>query len=134
AVSAVPATARKAAPTHPPATMCGWPRRPPWSGIRYGSLAEAGLATITVSKRHNLSHKKAKAVAERLANDLQKRFDLAWSWEGDHVHFQRPGVSGTMHVGTADIRLDVKLGFLLTPLKPAIEREIHAQLDKLGKP
>jgi putative polyhydroxyalkanoate system protein len=48
------------------------------------------------------------------------------------VHFQRSGVSGSMHVGTTDIRLDVKLGFLLTPLKPAIEREIHAQLDKLG--
>jgi putative polyhydroxyalkanoate system protein len=93
---------------------------------------EADVATITVSKRHNLSHKKAKAVAERLANDLEKRFDLAWSWEGDHVHFQRSGVSGSMHVGTTDIRLDVKLGFLLTPLKPAIEREIHAQLDKLG--
>jgi putative polyhydroxyalkanoate system protein len=90
------------------------------------------MATITVSKRHHLSHKKAKAVAERLANDLEKRFNLAWSWEGDHVNFQRPGVSGSMHVGTADIRLDVKLGLLLTPLKPAIEREIHAQLDKLS--
>ena len=91
------------------------------------------MATITVSKRHNLSHKKAKAVAERLANDIEKRFALAWNWEGDHVHFQRPGVSGSMHVGTKDIRLDVKLGLLLTPLKPAIEREIHAQLDQLGK-
>lgn len=90
------------------------------------------MATISVSKRHHLSHKKAKAVAERLANDLEQRFDLAWSWQGDHVHFERPGVSGTMHVGTTDIRLDVKLGLLLTPLKPAIEREIHAQLDKLA--
>ena len=104
--------------------------------IRSGvyTTVEADVATITVSKRHNLSHKKAKAVAEQLANDLEKRFDLAWSWEGDHVHFQRSGVSGSMHVGTTDIRLDVKLGFLLTPLKPAIEREIHAQLDKLAKP
>jgi len=36
-----------------------------------------------------------------------------------------------MRVGKSDIALDVHLGFLLTPLKPAIEREIHAQLDKL---
>jgi putative polyhydroxyalkanoate system protein len=90
------------------------------------------MATITVSKRHSLSHKKAKAVAEHLANDLEKRFGLAWSWEGDHVHFQRPGVAGSMHVGTSAIKLDVKLGLLLTPLKPAIEREIHVQLDKLA--
>ena len=36
-----------------------------------------------------------------------------------------------MRVGKSDIALDVHLGFLLTPLKPAIEREIHAQLDQL---
>ena len=36
-----------------------------------------------------------------------------------------------MLVGKDKITLDVKLGFLLTPLKPAIEQEIHAQLDKL---
>jgi hypothetical protein len=34
-------------------------------------------------------------------------------------------------VGKATITLDAKLGLLLGALKPAIEREIHAQLDKL---
>jgi putative polyhydroxyalkanoate system protein len=89
------------------------------------------MAKISIGRRHHLSHKKAKGVAERLANDLERRFDLAWSWEGDHVHFERPGLSGTMHVGKSEIALEVRLGLLLTPLKPAIEREIHAQLDKL---
>jgi putative polyhydroxyalkanoate system protein len=93
------------------------------------------MARITIGKRHHLSQQKAKSVAERLANDLEKRFDLAWNWEGDHVHFERPGLSGSMHVGKSEILLDVKLGLLLTALKPAIEREIHAQLDKLvGQP
>jgi putative polyhydroxyalkanoate system protein len=115
-----------------PSALCTYAAEPADAFVRIN--VEADVATITVNKRHNLSHKKAKAVAEQLANDLEKRFDLAWNWEGDHVHFQRPGVSGSMHVGTTDIRLDVKLGFLLTPLKPAIEREIHAQLDKLAKP
>jgi hypothetical protein len=36
-----------------------------------------------------------------------------------------------MHVGKSRVALDVQLGLLLTPIKPAIEREIHAQLDKL---
>jgi len=40
-------------------------------------------------------------------------------------------VSGRMLVGKDRISLDVSLGFLLTPLKGAIEREIHAQLDTL---
>ena len=89
------------------------------------------MARISISRRHELSHKQAKIVAEKLANDLEKRFDLAWNWEGDHVHFERPGVSGSMHVGKGEISLEAKLGPLLTPLKPAIEREIHAQLDRL---
>jgi putative polyhydroxyalkanoate system protein len=90
------------------------------------------MARISIGKRHHLSHRKAKTVAERLAGDLEKRFNLACNWEGDDVHFQRPGLSGSMHVGKSEITLDVKLGLLLTPLKPAIEKEIHAQLDKLA--
>ena len=90
------------------------------------------MAKISIGKRHHLSHRKAKSVAERLANDLEQRFALAWNWDGDDVHFERPGVSGSMHVGKSEIRLDVKLGLLLTPLKPAIEKEIHAQLDKIA--
>jgi putative polyhydroxyalkanoate system protein len=93
------------------------------------------MARISISRRHQLSHKQAKIVAEKLANDLEKRFDLAWNWEGDDVRFKRPGVSGSMHVGKGEITLEASLGLLLTALKPAIEREIHAQLDKLtGKP
>ena len=89
------------------------------------------MAVISIAKKHALSHKKAKDVADKIARDLKKRFHLEYAWEGDDVDFERPGVSGRMHVGKDRISLDVKLGFLLTPLKPAIEREIHAMLDKL---
>jgi len=89
------------------------------------------MATISIAKKHALSHKKAKEVAERIAKDLKKRFELDYAWEGDHVDFERPGVTGRMHVGKDRISLDVRLGLLLTPLKPAIEREITAQLDKM---
>ena len=44
---------------------------------------------------------------------------------------ERPGVTGSMHVTKDQIRLDVALGFLLTPLKSTIEKEIHAQLDRM---
>lgn len=89
------------------------------------------MPLISIAKKHALSHKKAKEAADRIAKDLKKRFELDYSWEGDHVDFARPGISGRMHVGKDQIALDVRLGLLLTPLKPAIEREIHAALDKL---
>jgi putative polyhydroxyalkanoate system protein len=89
------------------------------------------MPSISISRSHALTHRNAKDAAERLAKDLAQRFGLAWNWEGDHIRFERPGVSGRMHVGATTIRLDAKLGMLLGALKPAIEREIHAQLDHL---
>jgi putative polyhydroxyalkanoate system protein len=92
------------------------------------------MPTISIAKSHRLPHKKAKEVAEKIARDLRSRFSLEYAWSGDRVDFERPGVSGSMQVTKDQIRLDVALGFLLTPLKPAIEREIHAQLDRLLGP
>jgi putative polyhydroxyalkanoate system protein len=89
------------------------------------------MASISITRKHALSHKRAKEVAEKIAKDLNKRFDLDYEWEGDHVNFARPGVTGRMLVGKDRIKLDVQLGFLLAMLKPAIEKEITAQLDKL---
>jgi len=89
------------------------------------------MATISIVRHHSLTHKKARAAAEKIAKDLEKRFELAWEWNGDHVDFERPGVSGRMLVGKDKIALDVSLGWLLTPLKGSFEKEINAQLDKL---
>jgi putative polyhydroxyalkanoate system protein len=89
------------------------------------------MAAISIARKHTLSHKKAREVAEKIAKDLHKRFDLDYEWDGDHIDFQRPGVTGRMHVGRDRIKLEVQLGLLLGMLKPTIEREINAQLDKL---
>ena len=89
------------------------------------------MPSISIARAHSLPHKKARDAADRIARDLHKRFGLAYEWEGDHVVFERPGVSGRMLVGKDRVSLDVQLGLLLTPLKSSIEREIHAQLDKL---
>jgi len=92
---------------------------------------DPSMATISIARKHTLTHKKAKAVADKIAKDLHKRFELAYEWDGDHVDFERPGVSGRMLVGKDKIALDVSLGWLLTPLKPVIEKEITSQLDRL---
>jgi len=40
-------------------------------------------------------------------------------------------LSGTLHVGKTEVRLDVELSFLLTVLKAPIEQEINKELDSL---
>jgi putative polyhydroxyalkanoate system protein len=89
------------------------------------------MATISIARKHSLSLKKAKAAAEKIAKDLHKRYDLEYEWNGERIEFERTGVSGHLSVGKERIALEVSLGWLLTPLKPVIEREITAQLDKL---
>ena len=89
------------------------------------------MATIRIDRPHHRSQADAKALVEHIARDFEKRFDLAWRWDGDDVHFRRPGVSGRMHVGPANVVLEVQLGMLLAPLKPALERQMNAHLDKL---
>jgi putative polyhydroxyalkanoate system protein len=88
------------------------------------------MAMISIAKKHELPHKKAREAAEKVAKDLHKRFDLEYAWSGDNIDFRRAGLSGKLTVGKRDVRLDCELGFILSLLKPNIEAEVHQQFDK----
>jgi putative polyhydroxyalkanoate system protein len=88
------------------------------------------MAVIAIAKKHRLSHRKAKEAAEKVADDLNERFDLEYAWKGNHIEFRRPGLTGALHVGKDAVRLDCELGFMLSLLKPTIEAEVHKQFDK----
>ena len=88
------------------------------------------MALIAIAKKHRLSHKKARRPREKVAKDLNARFDLEYAWKGDHIEFERPGLTGALHVGKDAVRLDCELGFMLSLLKPTIEAEVHKQFDK----
>ena len=88
------------------------------------------MATIAIAKKHELSHAKAKEAAQKISDDLAKRFDLNWEWNGDRIEFERAGVSGELHVDKASVRLDCQLGFLLSMLKPTIEDAVNRDFDK----
>ncbi len=88
------------------------------------------MATITIAKKHHLSHKKAKDAAQKIADDLAKRFELHCAWHGDNIEFERAGVAGHLHVGKTVVRLDCKLGLLLSMLKPTIEDVVHRDFEK----
>ncbi len=93
------------------------------------------MTTMSIAKKHHLSHKEAKAAAQKVADDLKDRFDLSYAWRGDSIAFQRSGLTGEMHVGRSEVRLDCQLGLMLTLLKPTLEAAIHKEFDKrFGKP
>jgi putative polyhydroxyalkanoate system protein len=93
------------------------------------------MAHIAIAKKHALTHPKARAAAEKIAVDLNKRFDLDYAWKGDDIRFKRSGLTGALHVGKETVRLDCELGLMLSLLKPTIEAEVEKQFDKyFGKP
>jgi putative polyhydroxyalkanoate system protein len=92
------------------------------------------MSTISITKRHHLTHKAAKAAAHKVAADLEQRFGLRYRWDGDTCAFERSGLQGKLVVGASDVRLDCKLSLLLGAIKPAIEREVHREFDdRFGK-
>ncbi len=89
------------------------------------------MSNIDVRRKHTLSLAKAREAAERIAAHLDDRFNLKYRWNGDTLHFERAGVSGRMEVDEREVRLHVRLGFLLIPLRSLFEREINNYMDEV---
>jgi putative polyhydroxyalkanoate system protein len=82
------------------------------------------MSHIDVHAHHSLSHEDAQRAADELAQDLSEKFGIDYGWEGDEIHFERPGVHGRILVVGDEIRIQAYLGFLLAMMKRPIEQEI----------
>jgi putative polyhydroxyalkanoate system protein len=89
------------------------------------------MADIEVRRPHDMSMKDARAAAEKMAAHLGKKFGLKGDWEGDTLHFDRPGVQGSLHLTPKHLKLTVTLGFLLKMMRGSIEQAVGEELDKL---
>ena len=88
------------------------------------------MSHIDMHAMHELGREEAQSAADRLASDLSQKFDIDYAWDGDHIHFERPGVDGTITVREREIRIKARLGLLLGFLKPRIEEEIESYLTE----
>ena len=73
-----------------------------------------------------VAREKAEALAQRLACE----YDVKYRWSGDTLEFKRSGADGTIAVGDDSVRVELKLGLLLSALGGTIKREIEQTLDK----
>ena len=88
------------------------------------------MSYIDMHAHHDLSREDAQSAADRLASDLAEKFDIEYGWHGDHIHFERPGVDGTITVREHEIRINARLGLVLMFLKGRIEDEIVSYLTE----
>lgn len=93
------------------------------------------MADIQIHRVHTLGLKKAREVAWKWAEDVEKQFDMECTViEGefsDTVQFMRSGVNGSLTVAADHFDLQAKLGFLLGAFAKTIEGQIEQNLDAL---
>jgi len=92
------------------------------------------MSEINIRKSHSFDLEGAQQVADDLARDLAEKFSVEYGWDGDVLKFERPGCHGDIHVDGECVHVRAKLGFFLSYLKPAVEREIHRYLDEHFSP
>lgn len=89
------------------------------------------MSHIIIYRDHDLTLDQARQVAGSVAGQLAARYELSHHWQGDALHFERSGVSGQIALEPGRLRVSVRLGFLLVPMKYLLEQEIHRQLDRI---
>lgn len=88
------------------------------------------MSEIVIHRKHGQSEAKARASAEHMAAELKEEFGLNGTWDGNVLRFKRSGLSGELTLAGQEVDLRIQLGFLLSALKPAIEREVHKFFDE----
>jgi putative polyhydroxyalkanoate system protein len=94
------------------------------------------MSTIDVRRPHALPKEEAKKRAEELANSMQQKFELEWSWQGDRIVFDAPrgaarGTKGSVEVSDTEVRVQIDLPFLLRMLKGTIESKVNEKLNQV---
>src|SRR5262245_21200136 len=82
------------------------------------------MAAIVVRRHHALGLAKAKDLAQSIARRLQNDYGGSFGWRGDVLRFERTGATGSVAVSKEGFEVRVELGFLLSPLRSRIEREV----------
>ncbi|WP_028117938.1 polyhydroxyalkanoic acid system family protein [Ferrimonas senticii] len=89
------------------------------------------MATIAIVRRHRLDPSKLAALVDEVTAELATQYQLQCDHRDDGIHFNRIGASGRLATCEQQLRLELKLGFMLKPFRAQIEQQIHRQLDQL---
>lgn len=88
------------------------------------------MPKIDIRRPHQLSIAEARAVVDQVAARMHEKFGMDGRWQDDTLLFSRPGVSGSIAVGSDAIQVKAELGLMLAPLKGIVEQEIRRKLDE----
>jgi len=90
------------------------------------------MPDILVSRPHALGLDAARRAVDEVADRLREEFGVATRREGETVYVEGRGVTGHLHAGPHDLRVEASLGLRARPFKRLLRREIEAELDRLA--
>jgi putative polyhydroxyalkanoate system protein len=94
---------------------------------------EQRVSHIDIHHPHGLPPAQARRAVEDVAARLSQRFGMECRWEGDALHFRRPGVDGRIVLAPGGLHVQAGLGALLAAMRAPIEREVRRVLaDRFG--
>lgn len=94
------------------------------------SPIRSDMAHIDVTRHHDLGLDGARRAAEEVADELSGHIALRTHWEGDTLIARGPGFNGHFYAEPHAVRVTVRLGLMLRPLRHTIRSEIDDYLDR----
>lgn len=100
------------------------------------------MPNLHITRQHNLSLDKARAIAQQWALDAERDFGMETSLvmvtdnfqTVDRWNFKRTGVHGSLVTSAQSFELELHLGFLLGAFQDKIKQQIEQNLDQLLGP
>jgi len=87
------------------------------------------MASVDITREHDLGVAEAKKRAEPMLEDLRSSFGVSGTWEGDQFVITEPA-KGSLDVTDTTLRVQVDLPLFLRPMKGLVESKINESLDQ----
>jgi putative polyhydroxyalkanoate system protein len=100
------------------------------------------MPNLHITRQHNLSLDKARAIAQQWALDAERDLRMETSLvmgtdnhqTAERWNFKRTGVTGSLVTSAQSFELELHLGFLLGAFQDKIKQQIEQNLDQLLGP
>lgn len=89
------------------------------------------MATIRIQRSHRLGARRARKLADDIARDLARDYDMTHQWQDSVLQFQRAGIRGRLEVSEDSLVLRLELGLAMRPFRGRIESAVTSRLDTL---
>ena len=90
------------------------------------------MATIEMSRNHQLGKAEARKRAEQILTKMSSSYGITGAWSGDIFSITAPA-KGAFTVAETAVQITLDLPFLLRPLKGKIESKITEEFDRTLK-